>query len=375
MGHTFQHLPRFAQAACLSGTILAAALAAGAARAQEAEPADSYVLGQGLNVGSVNLAGYSSLVTSLPDQGRKTLSLEDLSLYASAHVGMFVNPFMEAELTGLNLLPWAKGGDGGDGGKGGGYLVLERLYDDVQLPDGFTIRFGKMLAPVGDWNQIHAAPLVLSTIRPAATYRGFSQYATGLSVLYNDPKARWPDVQVYWQPMDEFSARPDSIVDDHYRLVEGLHVSFPLGLLDKVGFSVQRTIDRLGVEQHLGGVDFRYTMGPVTLQGEGVVSSLSQPAGVQAPRSLEWSAYVAPSYALDDRWSVYGWYEIYDGRGTASATAGQAVPVSDRTAQDVLAGFAFRPQPAMVFRLEYLLNVGGPPVNPTGLFASWSVLF
>lgn len=375
MAMTSQHLSRLAQAAWLSGAIVTAALAAGAARAQDTEPSDSYVPGQGFNVGPVNLAGYSSLVASLPDQGRKTLSLEDLSLYASAHVGIFVNPFMEAELTGLNLLPWAKGDDSGDGGKGHGYVVLERLYDDVQLPDGYTIRFGKMLAPVGDWNQIHAAPLVLSTVRPAATYRGFSQYATGLSVLYSDPEARWPDVQVYWQPMDEFSARPDSIVDDHYRLVEGLHVSFPLALLDKVGFSVQRTIDRLGVEQHLAGVDFRYTMGPVTLQGEGVVSSLSQPAGVQTPRSLEWSAYVAPSYAFDDRWSIYGWYEIYDGRGTASASAGQAGPASDGTAQDVLAGFAFRPQPAMVFRLEYLLNVGGPPVNPTGLFASWSVLF
>ncbi|MEA1672910.1 hypothetical protein [Nitrospirillum sp. BR 11163] len=379
MAMTFPRLlPRHPAAMVFAATVMAflvANAACGQANVSADDPADSYVLGQGINVGSINLAGYSSLVATLPDQGRKALSLEDLSLYASAHVGAFINPFMEAELTGLNLVPWGKDG-GGDNGKGGGYVVLERLYNDIQLPDGFTVRFGKMLAPVGDWNQIHAAPLVLSTVRPAATYRGFSQYATGLSVLYNDPKTRWPDVQVYWQPMDEFSARPDSIVDDHYRLVEGLHVSFPLALLDKVGFSVQRTIDRLGVEQHLAGVDFRYTMGPVTLQGEGVVSTLSQPAGVHATRSLEWSGYVAPSYALDDQWSVYGWYEIYDGRGAASIAPAQAAgPASDRTAQDILAGFAFRPQPAMVFRLEYLLNVGGPPVNPTGLFASWSVLF
>ncbi|WP_148293562.1 hypothetical protein [Azospirillum sp. B4] len=364
----FPHLP---QGRRLAVAILAATLAAGAAQAQDAEPAGSYVLGQGFNIGPVNLAGYSSLVAGLPDQGSKTFSLEDLSLFASAHVGAFVNPFMEAELTGLNLLPWGK--DGGDTGKGGGYVVLERLYDDIQLPDGFTVRFGKMLAPVGDWNQIHAAPLVLSTVRPAATYRGFSQYATGLSVLYTDPEARWPDVQIYWQPMDEFSARPDSIVDDHYRLVEGVHVSFPLALLDKVGFSVQRTIDRFGVEKHLGGMDFRYTIGSFSLQGEGVVSSLSHPTGVQTSQSLEWSGYVAPSYALNDRWSIYGWYEVYDGRRTAPLTAAQ--PADDRAAQDLLAGFAFRPQPAMVFRLEYLLNVGGPPVNPTGLFASWSVLF
>ncbi|TWB34537.1 hypothetical protein [Nitrospirillum pindoramense] len=373
--------PRSRSAAALVAAVLALAGTTSAARAQDIESVDSYVLGQGFNVGPVNFAGYSSVVLAAPDQGRKTFSLEDLSLYASAHVGALFNPFMEAELTGLNLVPWGKDGGEGDGGKG--YLVLERLYNDIQLPDGFTVRFGKMLAPVGDWNQIHAAPLVMSTIRPAATYRGSSQYATGLSVLYSDPQARWPDVQVYWQPMDEFSARPDSIVDDHYRLVEGLHVSFPLALLDKVGFSIQRTIDRQGVEQHLFGTDFRYTMDQWSLQGEWVVSTLSQPPSLHSTRDLEWSGYVAPSYALNDRWSVYGWYEVYDGRGsmpllgaTQELAASTAMPFgNDRVAQDVLAGFAFRPQPAMVFRLEYLQNVGGRPINPTGLFASWSVLF
>jgi hypothetical protein len=44
-------------------------------------------------------------------------------------------------------------------------------------------------------------------------------------------------------------------------------------------------------------------------------------------------------------------------------------------AHDLLFGIAYRPHPAIVIKLEYLQNIGGQPVNPTGLFASWSILF
>jgi len=44
-----------------------------------------------------------------------------------------------------------------------------------------------MLSPVGEWNEIHAAPLVLTTVRPAVTYQNFSEYLTGGSLLYSDP--------------------------------------------------------------------------------------------------------------------------------------------------------------------------------------------
>lgn len=337
----------------------------------------SYRLGQGLDVGPVNLAGYSSLVMAVPDQGRKAVALEDLSLYASAHLGSLINPFAEAELTGVNLGRWGRGSGAGGGASGlpqdrDGYVVLERLYNDTYLPGGFTLRLGKMLAPVGEWNQIHAAPLVLSTVRPAATNRNFSEYATGLSLLYSDAQAELPDVQVYWQPMEEFSARPDSIVDDHYRLVEGVHISLPLTLLDKIGLSLQRNIDAKGVEQHLYGADFHYTLGRLTLRTEWNYSTLSTPAALRtqaSPPTSEWGGFVAPSYALDDHWSVYSWYEIYAGRAAAANTTNAA------NAQDVLMGVAYRPHPAMVVKIEYVQNVGGPPVNPTGLFASWSVLF
>jgi hypothetical protein len=319
---------------------------------------DNYQLGHGIDVGPFNFAGYSNVIANIPNQGRKSLTLDDLSLFVAGHVAKPFNPFVEAEITHFAFVH--SGPSGGD--RGDGDLVLERAYNDAYLTDSVTLRLGKMLAPVGEWNQIHAAPLVLTTVRPAVTYRNFSEYATGVSVLYSDAAAQFPEVQVYWQPQREFSERPNSIALHKYQRVEGAHVSLPIGLLDKVGVSFQQSKDIHGVDQSLYGLDLRYTLEKLTLEGEGTFSSVSSDTTGGARRT-EWGAYAAASYAVTDEWSLYSWYEGFADR-TASSTA-----------HDLLFGVAYRPHPAIVIKLEYLQNIGGHPVNPTGLFASWSVLF
>lgn len=325
----------------------------GTAKAQ-----DSYQLGHGYDVGPFNLAGYSNITANLPDEGRKSLSLDDLSLFVSGHIASWLNPFAEAELTHLDFV--RSGQTSTD--KGDGSLVLERLYNDIELGGGLTLRTGKMLTPVGEWNEIHAAPLVLSTVRPAVTYQAFSEYLTGASLLYSDPGGSTPDIEIYWQPDREFSERPAGIRVDEYRQIEGLHVTIPLSLLDQLGFSLQRSRDTSGVTQDLVGVDFQYRIDRTTFQGEWTYSALSGQTSTLA-RRREWGGYLAISYALDQQWSVYGWYENFNRRSTSDS------------ANDLLFGVAYRPDPAIVFKLEYLQNVGDSPVNPTGLFASWSVLF
>lgn len=321
--------------------------------------ADSdYELGHGYNVGPFNFAGYSELAIGVPDEGSKKIAVEDLSLFITGHVNWLFNPFVEAELTHLDF---SHSGPT-DADRGDGILALERLYDDVELSDSFTLRLGKMLAPVGAWNEIHAAPLVLTTIRPAVTDRNFSEYLTGASLNYSDPDGEGPGVQVYWQPDREFSERPSTITFNQYKMVEGLHITEPLSLLDQIGFSFQRSRDAGNVNQSLFGLDFKYTIEKLTLQGEATYSFLSD--GTSEHRHLgELGAYLAGSYALGEKWSVYSWYEEFSGRDFAASS------------RDLLAGVAFRPYPAMVIKVEYLQNIGGPPVNPTGLFASWSILF
>jgi hypothetical protein len=321
--------------------------------------ADDYQLGHGLDIGPLNIAGYSDLVARLPNQPQKSIDLDDLSLFVTGHFNRLFNPFVEAELTNLSLVRW---GPVLNHGRGDGDFVLERLYNDSYLTDSTTLRLGKMLSPVGEWNEIHAAPLVLSAVRPAVTYRNFSEYTTGVSVRYADPYSQVPDFQLYYQPTGEFSERPRDITIHQYRSVEGAHVSFPLGLLDKIGISFQQSKDVLGVNQSLFGADFHYTLGKLTFQGEATFSDIGN-NGTRTARDTEWGLYTAASYAVTDNWSVYGWYEGFADRTSPS------------TAHDLLFGIAYRPQPAMVLHLEYLQNIGGRPVNPTGFTASWAVLF
>jgi hypothetical protein len=286
------------------------------------------------------------------------VALDDFSLFISGHLTPLFNPFAEAELTHVNFIQTRP--DHAD--RGDGSLVLERLYNDTTLTDSLTLRLGKMLAPVGEWNEIHAAPLVLSTVRPAATYRNFSEYLTGGSLLYSDPDGRLPEIQLYWQPDREFSERPRSIAFDNYKMVEGLHIKLPLSLLDQIGFSFQRARNTADVVQSLFGVDFQYSFRNLTFQAEWTYSDLTGKT-VGLTRKSEWGGYVATSYKFSGKWSAYGWYESFSNRASL------------RAARDILLGISYRPDPAIVFKLEYVQNIGGKPVNPTGLFASWSVLF
>lgn len=317
-----------------------------------------YRLGHGYDIGPFNLAGYISVIGSIPTTGTKTLELDDLSIFANGHVSSYINPFVEAELTHFDISGSSVAGAHREQGE----IAVERLYNDINVNGSFTLRLGKMLAPVGEWNQIHAAPLVLTTVRPDVTYRNFSEYATGVSVLYSDATASYPDVQVYWQPDGEFSERSSRIAPHRYRSVIGAHVSFPAGLLDKIGVSFQHSKDMRGSKQSLLGIDFHYTVEGLTLEGEGTYSHNSK-SNNTILRTNEWGAYAAASYALTDKWSIFGWYEGFTERTVAEAT------------HNLLLGAAYRPHPAVAFKFEYLRNMDGPSVKPEGLYGSWSVLF
>lgn len=318
-----------------------------------------YEPGHGYNFSAFNVGGFADVTAAAAtDSGRKALSVNAVSVFATGHIASVFNPFVEAQLTGFDIVQ-----SGGVGGGRNGTLGIDRLYDDAILNDNLTLRVGKMLAPVGEWNEIHAAPLVLTATRPAVTFLNFSQYATGFSMLYSDSSGDLPDLQLYWQPHGEFLEKPVTpFAFATYRLVEGVHLKFPVSLLDQVGLSFQQTTDLRGTTQSLGGIDFQLNFGRIGLQGEASYSGLGGETRGFARRN-EWGGYLAVSYALTNEVTAYSWYEQFTGRLNMSA------------ARDLLWGVSFKPDPAVVFKLEYLQNVGGRPVNPTGVIASWSVLF
>lgn len=340
--------------------LFSAVLLSAAARGDDGD----YQLGQGYNWGSYNFAGYSDIVEYLPTQGGENQTVGNFSVFVSGHVSSYYNPFIELRISGdgvarANTDISRPGVDPS--------LSPQRLYDDIEMSDSLTLRVGNMLTPVGAWNQLPVPALALTTARPAVTDLNFSNYLAGMSLNYSDANSDLPDLQVYWQPVGDFDSQSSGGVLNayqtaHYKMVEGLHASIPLSLLNYVGVSFQRSRNALDTDQTLYGLDFKYAFDALTLQGEFTYSDLSgKLEGV--PRHQETGVYLGASYELSERWALTSWVEEYRGRDASSA------------ARDLLWGAVYRPLPAMSFKLEYLQNIGGPPVNPTGLLGSWSVLF
>jgi len=319
----------------------------------------SYQTGHGLDLGDVNVAGYANLVGEMPQDRRTSLKLDDMSLFVTGHVNRIFNPFVELERTNQPLFY----GTGPHTLADQPNMVLERIYNDTYLSDEFTLRAGKMHAPVGEWNQIHAAPLVLTTTRPLATQRGFSAYVSGASLLYVDAADELPEIQVYWQPVEDLAVRPKTLTRRRFRDVEGAHVNWPIGLTDKIGVSFQRSRTVGSDEDQLVyGANAKYSFYGFSIDAEATVSSIS---GGNRPlyRRNEGGAYVLGSYALSEQWSVFSWYEHYvDRREKAQAS-------------DALFGVAFRPIPSVVLKVERVKNFDANWGNPTGYFASLAVMF
>lgn len=329
---------------------LSAAIAASPAWAGDGD----YSLGQGLAIGDdFLLSGYANVVVDAPRDGPSRLVLDDLSLFVSGRVNRWFNPFIEAEVAGVTLAQQ------GDGPRSGGHFFLERFYNDARLTDADTLRVGKILAPVGDWNLIHAAPLVPTVTRPLTTYWGFSEYASGVAWVRDDGGAF--DWQLYWQPGSDWSRRPESIAPRTYRNVWGGHLNWGLGLDDKIGLSFQHGRQaETGGTYSLVGANFRRTFGALLIEGEAIASRRS---GDTRLHDREWGGYVLADYAFDARW-----------HGVLEAERYQDHQVAGQS-RSTLVGIAYKPQPALVWKLEHVRQTGTSAQMPSGWFASFAVLF
>jgi hypothetical protein len=335
--------------------IAALAVLASGAAARAAEP---YHLGTGYGIGDFNIAGYSNIVANLPKSPyRRGVAIDDLSLFVTGHVNSYLNPLIEAELSGIDLFH-----SGGPGGDGGPYAMVERFYDDVALSDSLTLRLGKMLTPVGEWNLIHAAPLELTTTRPIVTTQAFGDYTSGLSVLFSGADGPIPEAQVYWQPDGDIAPQPSEVIGRHYRNVEGLHLNWPLGLTDKAGASFQHArIVGEDATQYLSGLNGKISWGRASLNSEATYAWIhDDKTGIG---QTEWGGYVLGAYALTPELSAQAWYEEF-----------QHWRVSGR-ARDVLFGLSYKPRPPIVWKAEWVQNFGDVTDTPTGFYASFSVLY
>lgn len=322
--------------------------------------AADYQLGEGYNIGLLNVSGYSNLILGVPKTGRTQLALEDLSLFLSGRFNRYLNPFVEVELTKATIFADGKGVLNSSPPR----IVVERIYNDIHLNDEFSLRLGKMLAPVGEWNTIHAAPLVWTTIRPLTTYYNFSEFASGVSLLYNDTEGLLPDVQIYYQPSDELFREPRSVKHFRYQQVSGLNVAFTSDLQKRLGFSMQRA-ENSDSRDHLilASIDGRFTVGDFSLESQVTHTWITHQGLAFHNHKDEWGAYVQSIYAVNEQWSLVTRGEIFQSRYQA------------KTSDHLLLGVVYRPVSAVSFKTEYVETFGPQLDFSKGLYASMAVLF
>jgi hypothetical protein len=349
------HIPRLTPPARTA--TLRAIFAIALMSAASAPRAADYQVGQGLPVGDFLFSGYLNIEALLPQSDVNKLTLDDISLFVAGRVNRWFNPFMEVEVSSDTLAQQ------GGGPLEHGRFVRERLYNDLRISDADTLRIGKILAPVGDWNLIHAAPLVPTTTQPQTAKQGFSTYSSGLSWLHAAPEYSLPDWQVYAQPGQEWLKHPASVDPREFEDVYGAHLNWDSGIIDKMGLSIQRGKLVATEETYvLVGGNIRRTFGKLVLESEATAAKWS---GGEVPRShdIEHGVFVLADYTVVPGWhGIAEWEHFQDHQ--------KMVP-----SRNILVGFAYKPRPAIVWKLEYVDQMGRSHDIPTGWQASFSVLF
>ncbi|MCB2106256.1 MAG: hypothetical protein KDE14_01090 [Rhodobacteraceae bacterium] len=334
------------------------AMSAGPLHAAHAQ-SDDYILGQGLNAGSFNIAGYATVEAHAKKGQDAGLLIDDLSLFVKGSVNRVINPFLEVEMAEADL--WFEGSPPLKNIDP--RVDIERLYNDFILDDHVTFRVGKILSPVGEWNSIHAGPLVWTTTRPLTSYRNYPEFVTGVSAIAEGLGAQELRVETYWQPGSDLDGPDPSNVAYLFHNTYGLHAELPLGLTDKIGLSLQGAdVKGTREKQFLVGLNGRFTLDRLEIETEMTWTALKHPLVVRKHKT-EYAGYVQGAFAISDKLYLIGRGEFFRDRNF------------DRTSRNFLIGLNYRPKAPISWKLEYVEQSGPNLGISSGPIASFNILF
>jgi len=352
---------------------LCVALVAGGRTARAAGAAESwqplpYRLGQGLYFPQqgLRLGGYASVHLYDLHGARPTLNVHDLSLFITKQVGARWQLFSEMEVDD------ALTATGDSVNSNQAEFDVERLYADYHARQGLTLRFGKFLTPVGQWNLIHADPLVWTVSRPLTTTAAFARHATG-AMLYGSLPAGGGDLD-YWLYLDD----SERLVPSHRRelaySLDGADASVHNSFNHAVGARVLYHLfnDRAGIgaswldyelktpqrRYRLYGLDFNWSIHRAELTGE-----MLRRIRLDTHRIDERGGFVQAVLPIVPRLYLVGRYEAYKTALLTQTTTINTVALN------------YRLRPAVTFKLEFRSGRHNALVAPDGWLGSFAVLF
>jgi len=304
-----------------------------------------------------SVSGYLKLKFQAPNQKPTAIEIDDLSIFVSANINRWINPFIEAEVFSVPL--WKSG----DGLKfNNAQFTIERLYNDIQVSEDNTIRLGKFLSPISRWNSIHAAPLVWTTNRPITTRFSFANYISGIKFRHEFDFFSGHAIEFFWQPYQEFL--PKSIAEQYrqYQNVAGLSWILQENLDSYYSLNFQHsnvkdsdeTRSSFGFNGFLQQPDFE-------VESELIMTLVN--TDKPTVHNYDWGGYLQFTIPIPLDLNIITRYEHFE--------------FSDRiTASDsALAGLVYRPYSKLSFKLEWQQTWGSVQKNGTGLYSSVAVMF
>lgn len=322
-------------------SLVAALFACNQAAADEASP----VAEKNLRIG-----GYSSGGFHIHPGGRAEADIQELSLIMTWNGGGRLRLFSELEIE--EPLTWR---EGESISTDDAHFDVERLYADFSLTGALTVRGGRFLTPIGRWNVIHAAPLVWTTIRPAATERLFPKAINGAMLHGSVPwKEASIDYSLYGEALRDQSEESGEILFEKTR---GLRLAYNGMAEAGINYS-EFEEDVLGQPHYrMVGLDFFKAAGGWEFSGE-VYRRFKR--GDDNDRSG--GGYIQAVAPLGQQWFAIGRLENL--RLPEEGTTGRW-----------LIGAAWRWKTNQIFKLEYAGGREEHPWMPRGLAASYSILF
>jgi hypothetical protein len=342
-----------------------------------------YQLGRGYAVADtgITLGGYASTHLQALGSSPWRWNVSSLSSFVTWDSGAKLRFFSETEL---------ENGLTADGSQnlttGDAVLHLERLYLDYLISNQATIRIGKMLTPIGQWNLIHVDPLVWTTSRPVATTDLFSSYTNGAmlhgSVALGQRALEYAVYGDYGSVLDPSTSRFEGPVFDN---AQGLRLRYDVLDTLKLGLSYSdfALSSSPNIRNHLLGMDFAWAYQRFAINSE-VVLNMKNPTphlsdehdtlvDLDAYRKSTtlnaWQGYIQGVCPLINSFYAIGRYEFFDqnnwGLSSTNRQFGQAE----------VFGLAYRPIPPIVWKLEYRIGTNNAALAADGLQASFSVLF
>jgi len=361
--HRTRLAPAFALGAVLFGPAVVAA--------DTSWETDPYQLGGGLYFPqqALRIGGYADLHYYGLDHEDGSFSVEDLSLFLTKDIGARWRLFSETEIA--EALTF-----NGDGASTRDASVeIERLYADYLASTAATFRIGKFLTPVGQWNLVHADPLVWTISRPLSTTAAFSRSATG-AMMYGTRTVAHDDLD-YTLYVDDTqaigfandvgfaygsfgAAGKTNPLKNEFEHAAGGQVLYHIhGDQLSIGASfVSYELKEPRQKYRLAGLNFDW-MGPhVELSSEAVYRTAERPQ-----ISSEYGGFLQAVVPLPNKLFLVGRFEHYR----------NAMPNETDNIRTI--AINYRPVPGIVVKMEHDDGTHKFSVTPSGWFASFAVLF